>query len=264
MPFGYRRTPLRAPVDKEGTGAAAKPDDDAAAADAALDERIGKLVSAHVGKVLNGAINTRLSRFEERIIKSLGDRQAKPDDGEGGEGEQPAEGKGKAPAAKPPADDVNSPMAKRLAAMEKDMLEAKKAAEAERAKYQRAQEDDALKSALRSAGISSEVRVDAAMAYLRSKNAVRRDDSGNVTFAIAKDGFEDLVPISDGIAGWAKSDAGKEFVPAAGVAGSGGKSPSTPGAPTTGNGTPSRAEAGAAILRSLSQAMGGSLPPSGS
>jgi hypothetical protein len=109
-----------------------------------------------------------------------------------------------------------------------EVAQLKKSLEEERARVaqkeeevKRNEERARLMDALRSANVSDE-RLRGAMALLYTEDKrIGRDASGKIVFKIQKDGYEDEVPLADGIAAWAESAEGKHYVTPKAVAGSG-------------------------------------------
>lgn len=222
----FIRRMLMAPAGDKA-GGAAKTEEELAAEEAALEERIGKLVDAR----LNRAISGHLTRMTPKLAETIGAQvlagikasQGEVDDDAGDAGDA---GAGKSKAGKGAA--VSDEVSQRMKLLEKQLADEKKKREASEAKQleaegrrARAEEDDAVKSALMAAGVKDEARIRAALHTHRGEGRIKRDEAGSILFVKRGDAGDEEIPLAKGIAEWAKTDEGKVFMPATGAAGSG-------------------------------------------
>lgn len=206
----------------------AKREEDAAAAEAALEERIGKAIDARLNKAISGHLTRMTPKLAETIgaqvlagIKAAqGGDEDTDDAGAAGVGA----GKGKV--------DKDNPLAQQLATMQKRLeTETKKREDSERKQVEsesrraRAEEDDAVKSALMASGVKDEARIRAALHTHRGEGRIKRDEAGTILFIKRTDSGDEEVPLAKGIAEWSKTDEGKVFLPPSGASGSGGNAP---------------------------------------
>lgn len=123
------------------------------------------------------------------------------------------------------------------------------------AKQKRAEERTALASALSKLGVP-EARAAGAMALLHTeRGAVTRDDDGNIVMKVKRtfqgQTSEEMVPLDEGIAEWAKTEEGKTYLPPANARGSGERGGERP------KGKEGEKPTTAAALDTLSRAMMG-------
>jgi len=205
----------------------AKREEEAAATEAALEERIGKAIDQRLNKAISGHLTRMTPKLAETIGAQVlaGMKATKDDDPDGaggdGDGTPPKGGKGA---------DKDNPLAAQLTSLQKQLETEKKKREASEAKQAeaearraRAEEDDAVKSALMVAGVKDEARIRAALHTHRGEGRIKRDEAGTLLFVKRGDAGEEEVPLAKGIAEWAKTDEGKVFLPPTGAAGSGGR-----------------------------------------
>lgn len=206
----------------------AKREEEAATAEAALEERIGKAIDARLNKAISG----HLTRMTPKLAETIGAQVLAGIKSAQGGDDDDADVAGGAGAGKGKVVDKDTPLAQQLAAMQKRLeAETKKREDSERKQVEsesrraRAEEDDAVKSALMSAGVKDEARIRAALHTHRGEGRIKRDEAGTILFIKRTDSGDEEVPLSKGIAEWAKTDEGKVFLPPSGAAGSGGNSP---------------------------------------
>lgn len=210
----------------------AKREEDAAAAEAALEERIGRIVDTR----MNRAITTHFKRETPKLAETIGAQvlaglKAAQGGGDDDDDEvaDPAE-PGK--AGKKPPKGQSDEVTQRMKALEGQLAVEKKKREASEAKQveaetrrARAEEDDAVKSALMAAGVKDEARIRAALHTHRGEGRIKRDEAGAIMFVKRSDDGDEEMPLTKGVAEWAKTDEGKVFLPPTGASGSGGTQP---------------------------------------
>lgn len=134
----------------------------------------------------------------------------------------------------------------RLKAVEKRAQDAENKRAEEAAQRARSEERSALINALNAQGITG-ARASAVVAWLHGESGrVTRAKDGGIVFRIPRDGYDDEVEITKGVAEWLKTEEGKEFAPARSVGGSGEAPKQRPA--TNGKGAPQK---GSALLAAL-------------
>lgn len=124
----------------------------------------------------------------------------------------------------------------RIRAMEKRLAEEQELRTKTETERARTEERSALMNGLAAIGVTGP-RASAAAALLHGElGTVRRAKDGRIVFVVPRDGYTDELDLAKGLAEWAKSPEGKEFLPARDAGGSG-EPPRRPGAPPT-NGKP--------------------------
>lgn len=170
----------------------------------------------------NQAFTARAQRLERSFEERLAARDAEW-------AKRFEELKGKPAEAQKPAGE--DPHEARLRAMQKQLDDEKAARATEASERARTEERSALMSGLATLGITG-ARASAAAALLHTEmKTVRRDKGGRIVFAVPRDGYDDELDLTKGLAEWAKTDAGKEFLPARDAGGSG-ESPRRGGGPS--------------------------------
>lgn len=137
----------------------------------------------------------------------------------------------------------------RLRALEKQLTEEKERVARTEAQRARDEERSALINQLSTLGVTGP-RAAAVAAYLHGEQGtVRRAKDGRIVFVVPRDGYTDELDLAKGLAEWAKTPEGKDFLPARDVGGSG-EAPRRPGAPAP-NGKPRPGERLLAALTGL-------------
>lgn len=200
------------------------------------DEDQEKAFEERFNKFFHKAMGEREKRFEKNILKrldeSLGSKMDElrtlimSDDGDGDEQPPPIGDDGKqrpAPTgqqtqALPPEIAAAVKRAERQAkdAMEKAERFEREAKE-EKAKLQRSEEQQQLTQLL--TGRVKPAVLDMVVRDLHGSRVVR-DEDGKILW---KGDDDQMLPLKDGVEGWARSDVGKEFAPPANARGSGGR-----------------------------------------
>lgn len=110
--------------------------------------------------------------------------------------------------------------------LQQEVQEERKAREQEHSLRRTSEERSALSDALRAGGVDGPLLKSAlALLYTEEKRVIRTED-GEIAFRLNKDGFEEEVSLSEGIAEWLASAEGKHYIPARNVSGSGATGPS--------------------------------------
>lgn len=200
-------------------------------------QQVNKAISARFGdfeKKFTTKLSEQLKSSTEELGKTLLE-QLKPSESQN-QGEN--DGKGK--------------LSPELAAMQKRLEEAEQRTkrieqerDAERLKRRDVSMRDTVKRMLADKGFTDPKRLELAVGHLvDTAKAVRFDADDDSRVLVTLDG-QDL-PLSEGIEQFAKSDTGKFFLPPKGAGGSGDFSNNS--GRRTGDGNPTRAELGAAIM----------------
>lgn len=109
----------------------------------------------------------------------------------------------------------------RIGEIEKKFAAKEAEVAAERQRAARNEERTRLGDALRLAGIGED-RIRGAVALLYTEDQrVGRNEDGEIVFKNRKDGYEEELPLNEGIAQWVNSDEGKYYLPPRAVGGSG-------------------------------------------
>jgi hypothetical protein len=199
----------------------------------AEEQRIADLVNKAAADHAKRAMAKVEKQIEERDVR-IAQLEARLSDRDAGK-QTPAAG---APAASQAAPVAADP---RLAELEARMRAADKRAEEERAaregerKARLAEEERNLTvQALAAAEITGELQ-EGALLVLQAQGRIGRDEAGKVVWLEQKEGYVDKIPVADGVRKWATEGAGKAYLPARGVGGSGTKPPTGAKPPAAGN-----------------------------
>lgn len=199
-----------------------------------LVKDIGELVGSKLDEALGEKLGTVI---EGKLAEFL-----KDDDGE-----QPTKGEGEKSGKLSPEIEATIRQAQKDAADAKAGMEKAKAeAAAEKAKSRKAEEMSMLTQ-----GLTGKVKP-ALLNMVASQlhgSIVRDEDSDKVLW---KNEEGEVLPFSDGLTAWLKSDAGKEVAPARPVGGTGGRSPD--------GGSPGKGQSGPLSPEDLSAIIAGSIP----
>lgn len=224
-------------------------------------EGAGILTEERVQELISKAIGVRLDAYDKRIAKTLDGRLSDTVSKvtEVLEEKLSALRPAPAPDGEPKPKDLdieNHPIVKglkkRLDESEAKMKQNEEHALAERAKARSAALRIKLGEALAERGITGQRQAIALGHLIDAKKAVEwsEDDAESVVFKDGKEAFD----LKTGLDSWVKSDEGKLFQPPRGVSGSGDNQPR--GGPRTngaGDGMPSKADLGTALLRTFSR-----------
>jgi hypothetical protein len=171
---------------------------------------VNQTITAHGkrGTFTAGVGDVMAAELEKRGFKPPGvddPPKPKPDDGKGGKGD--------------PDPDI-AKLKGQIVALEKKNQESEKATATERGKNNEREERGKLREALTAGGVGDDrVRGAVADLYLDQKCVTRAED-GAVVMHMKRDGYEEDIPIADGVAEFLKSDAGKGYLPAKDAGGS--------------------------------------------
>lgn len=174
-------------------------------------EEIGKIVNASVtaqlARKLPEAITQGMQPVLDKLDKIGGGKpgkggQAEGDDEGGDDDEVPTtKGKGKGKGAKEVDPDVAT-MKARLKAIEDERTK-------EREEHVISKRDGELKELL-TGGKVDPMRLKGALAVVAGN--LKRQKDGTFTYTAKRDGYEDDLPLAEGVAEWLKSDEGKAYV----------------------------------------------------
>ena len=180
-------------------------------------EQAGKLV----GEQVTTAITAATSTLSDDVMKAIAD--AGVGDGDGGNDGGKGKGKGNTSGE---SDEMKRHKAE-MAQMTADMEAAKAAQEAATQRERQSRLDTQMGVALQAAGVPLD-RVPHASAYLRTLNNTKGaaflgfDDNGQPQWnGVHAAGYDDVVGLKEGIAGFMKTDDGKTFLPAVAASGTG-------------------------------------------
>ena len=184
-------------------------------------EQAGKLV----GEQVTTAITAATGSLEEKVLAAIKGAEG---DGDGGGNDG---GKGKGKGGKGGNTSGESDEMKRhkaeMAQMTADMEAAKAAQEAATQRERQSRLDTQMGVAPQAAGVPLD-RVPHASAYLRTLNNTKGaaflgfDDNGQPQWnGVHAAGYDDVVGLKEGIAGFMKTDDGKTFLPAVAASGTG-------------------------------------------
>lgn len=166
-------------------------------------DAVGKMLDARDAKT-SKAIEEKLA--EAAKVKPADDAKAKPKDG-----------------------DVPAPLQARLDALERETKEAKEAAASEKAQRETAEQLNAFETAAIAAGVAPErVRGARAVLHLEEKRIGYTTD-GKPGLKFNRKGYDEILPMADGLKEWLSTDEGKAYLPPTGSQGTGGGK----GAPNT-------------------------------
>jgi len=205
------------------------------------DDEVPESVRKYIGGAINAAMTNHGKRLETRLgdtlktslaealkaFKPAGDETG----GAGGQGGGNGGGSGGGQGGKGD-DNANNPLALEVKKL-KDDLEKQtraRAAEAEQAQKERdlrarGEEKAALSQALRAAGVAEGRTVGAMALLFHEKSLVVRNEAGEICLKTKKvyqgETVEEILPLAEGVAVWAKSDEGKEYMAAVDAGGSG-------------------------------------------
>ncbi len=188
-------------------------------------------VKSLVAETANAAMashSTRLKKslqkdLEESVGKLLSPLMEQIAALSGGAGKTKAEGAGGGDPAEQLAakyQDTINRLEQRAKELDAQVQSERTEREKERSERLRGEENSALASALREAGVP-EGKLRAAIALHKEDGLVGRNDEGKVVYKIQKTGYVDEVELADGVKAWMSSKEGQEFAPARGVGGSG-------------------------------------------
>lgn len=179
-------------------------------------EQAGKLV----GEQVTTAITAATSTLSDDVMKAIKDAGIGDGDGDGDKG------KGKPKGNSGESDEMKRHKAE-MAQMTADMEAAKAAQEAATQRERQSRLDTQLGVALQAAGVPLN-RVPQAAAYVRTLNNTKGaaflgfDDNGQPQWnGVHAAGYDDVVGLKEGIAGFMKTDDGKTFLPAVAASGTG-------------------------------------------
>jgi hypothetical protein len=183
-----------------------------------------------IADLVNKAAADHAKRAVAKFDKALEERDQKIAQLEARLAKEPADKETPAAVSTPAADPRLAEMEARIRASEKKVEDERKAREAERAARLRDEEKSATVAALTAAEITGELQ-EGALLVLQAQGRIGRDEAGKVCWLDQKEGYVDKVPVAEGVKKWATEGAGKAYLPARGVGGSGTKT--VPGAKTT-------------------------------
>jgi hypothetical protein len=217
-----RRMLMAPPNDGKGGGGAKTPEE-IEAAEAALEERIGKAIDTRLNKAISG----HLTRMTPKLAETIGAQVLAGIKAGQGAGDDDTADPPDPTAAKPPKGQ-STESDQRLKSLEKQLADERKKRELSEAKQleteakrSRGEEDDALKSALMASGVKDEARIRAALHMHRGEGRIKRGEDGAILFVKRTDAGDEELPLAKGVAEWAKTDEGKVFLPPTGAGGSG-------------------------------------------
>jgi hypothetical protein len=182
-----------------------------------------EVVEKLVNEKLNAALSSHMTRFkgslskelEATIAKAVGPLSERFEQLQSSPSTQPANENKPAAEAERLQKKHDAEMAALRAQVESRNAELDK----ERKQRLENEERSTLSQALAAAGVTN-TRGAIALLYTEDKR-LARNDKGEVVFKVQKAGFEDFVPVDEGLADWFKTDEGKSYLPPRGAAGSG-------------------------------------------
>lgn len=182
-------------------------------------QKVGELIAAAHQKAIEATIKIVDERVKP-LTTRLDDVEAKPE-------AKPDKGKDEA------KDPRTAELEAKIAALEEQnrkQAEERKQAE-KRAKLERLH--GSARDALLEAGVPPE-RVRIALAVLKDEGLLDYDDQGQPGVRFQRKGYSEVLDPKEGVAEWLKSDAGKLFLPAADVGGTGERTGRRTGSTSTG------------------------------
>ena len=220
------------------------------AANAAASAKVKAAMAAN-----DKALDERFKGFETRMAEMIAALKPAEQHAAAGAAATGADGK---PPLPPEYEARLKDMEKALSDERKRTAEERSQRQADLEKTKRGEERSALSDALRKLGVP-ESRLRAAVAMHAEDGRVIRDEGGAIKWRQPRDGYEDKLDLDKGLAEWAKTDEGKDFLPARGAGGSGGSGTRAPG-PGSGKKSdiPTDTELANAVLASLGG--GGGIP----
>lgn len=194
------------------------------------EEEKNYLTEADFDAKLNAALTNYMKRFEKKVTDMLGPVMTKMDEVNGkletaskkSEEQIAAEKAGKSEELSPAVSAQLKRLEDQLAAERKarEDAENQRKADADKAKAEKL--SATLSTALRDAGITNPVSAKAAQALFERENRVAYDEEDGAIKLRVQDKYgEKLVPLSDGLADWIKTEEGTVFLPARAAGGSG-------------------------------------------